>query len=191
MLKKITYAIATTLVLTLSGCGTLHGGAHYITDKERVSSIISNSSNKRDVYYSLGQPTRVERGDGKTSWVYIKTSSKMSAGSFIPIFNAFTQGRDYKVNILSLEFNESDNLEKSFEKGFEVTTILGDFLDFDNTQDKINSIKALNQPDIEKVRSEMKFYSLPFDEKKLADMLLEMSYLNHQIYKNENRNKSR
>lgn len=184
MINKHLIIILSFFTLLVCGCATTVSGSDYISEEQRISSLISEKSNKRDVYYSIGQPTLITTEENNNIWSYVKVTSSVSKRAFIPLLNIDGGGQNYLVEIIDLNFNKNGILAGSKSNFYEVEVINSDFRDFD-LKSAENNIKS----NIEKVRSGMKSESLPFDEKSLKLNLGLYENFKHQIKKNETKRK--
>lgn len=176
MIKNFIFLFSVLCVVTLlPGCAATTDGAEYISDSSRIEKLLNRNAEKKDVFYAVGQPMYVRQENKKTVWIYMRTDSRLSAKSYMPIVNIFATGANYKVNIKEFEFDESNRLKSIKNDDFEVTTNAADFHGWYN-----DKVKSQIDADIENNRDEMKKFSLPFDEKTIRNVISIEKNIRHQ-----------
>ena len=175
MFKKINLLLTIAVFISIiSGCATTTRGAEYLSEVERVENLLKKNADKKDVFYSVGQPVYV-RQDGENSiWIVMRTDERLSAASYIPFANILTTGAVYKINLNEFVFDKNNVLKSAKKEDFEVTTNITDFYGWYN-----DKVKSQINDDVEKIRDEMKKFNLPFDEKSLRAILFNDKAIRH------------
>ena len=185
MLKKLNLLLTVAIFASIiSGCRTTTQGAVYASETSRVENLLKKNSDKKDVFYAVGQPVYVRQDGDKSIWIVMRAAERLSAGSYIPFASILTGGANYKVNKIEFEFDNTNSLKSVKKEDFEVTTNFTDFYGWynDNVKNKIND-------DVEKIREEMKKYNLPFDETNLRQILFNDKAIRHHQTVNESKAK--
>ena len=141
MLKKLNLLLTVAIFASIiSGCRTTTQGAVYASETSRVENLLKKNSDKKDVFYAVGQPVYVRQDGDKSIWIVMRAAERLSAGSYIPFASILTGGANYKVNKIEFEFDNTNSLKSVKKEDFEVTTNFTDFYGWynDNVKNKIN-----------------------------------------------------
>jgi hypothetical protein len=175
MLKNLNLLLTVALVVSIiSGCATTTQGNEFISETSRIENLLKKNSDKKDVFYAVGQPVYVRQDGDNSIWTVMRTDERLSAASFIPFANILTTGAVYKTNINEFIFDKSNVLKAVKKEDFEVTTNITDFHGWYN-----DKVKSQINDDVEKIRDEMKKFNLPFDEKSLRAILFNDKAIRH------------
>ncbi len=185
MLKNINLLLTIALAVSIiSGCATTTQGNEFISETSRIENLLKKNSDKKDVFYAVGQPVYVRQDSDNSIWTVMRTDERLSAASFIPFANILTTGAVYKTNINEFIFDKSNVLKAVKKEDFEVTTNITDFHGWYN-----DKVKSQINDDVEKIRDEMKKFNLPFDEKSLRAILFNDKAIRHHQSLSESKSK--
>ena len=75
MLKKLNLLLTVAIFASIiSGCRTTTQGAVYASETSRVENLLKKNSDKKDVFYAVGQPVYVRQDGDKSIWIVMRAA---------------------------------------------------------------------------------------------------------------------